>query len=195
MSIEMVNFFSDDLALTGSAPRSEAHRLGLLHDVVHCWIVDPRGEGRVFFQRRAASKETFPGYYDIAVGGHIAAGEAPLDAAIRETREETGLLLTPERLIFAGSVRKADYFYEHLDREIGRVFLLLEPEPEFRPGDEVDEMVWVAVPEYLRRFDKPEIQAHGDGGRELSIPLTLWAGSPSREFEDWILPLIWKNHV
>ena len=44
--------------------------------------------------------------------------------------------------------------------------------------------------EYLRRFDKPEIQAHGDGGRELSIPLTLWAGSPSREFEDWILPLI-----
>lgn len=188
MSIEMVNIYDERQHLIGSAPRQDAHRDGLLHDVVHCWVVDPRGEGRIFFQQRSLKKDTFPGFYDIAVGGHISPSETPESAVLREMDEEIGLFPYPEQLQFLGSVRKADYFSEGLDREIGRVFLLLCPEPEFSTGWEVECMVVASVPEFLSRFDKPAITAHTLGGEEVEIPLEQWAGSASREFEDYVLP-------
>jgi 8-oxo-dGTP pyrophosphatase MutT (NUDIX family) len=49
------------------------------------------------------------GHWDLPKGG-IDAGEAPIDAALRETREETGIVLAPDELVdlgrFAYSERK-----------------------------------------------------------------------------------------
>lgn len=36
-------------------------------------------------------KDTFPGLWDVSVGGHVTAGEGSLETAIKETREELGL--------------------------------------------------------------------------------------------------------
>jgi len=47
------------------------------------WLVSKRGEGRVF-----AGLWEFP-------GGKMKPGETPCQAAVRETREETGLLVEP----------------------------------------------------------------------------------------------------
>ena len=187
MSDELLNIFNDGLELIGSAPRSEAHRLGLLHDVVHCWVADPDGR-RLFFQRRAMSKDTYPGYYDLAVGGHICAGEAPLEAVLREMREEIGLSPAPEALIFAGSERKPEYYCGHVDREIARIFLLRDSSPVFRPGAEVDDIVWIYTDDYVRRFELPALTAHSlFAGGEVAISPGMWAGPPSHEFEDFIL--------
>jgi len=58
--------------------------------VVGCLVVRP--DGRIFSQRRSLTRATFPGCWDL-VGGHVEAGESPLDALRRELREETGWTL------------------------------------------------------------------------------------------------------
>lgn len=79
--------------------KADIHRLGLPHRDVHVWITD--GEN-VLEQQRAWDKKIMPGEWDIAVGGHVEAGESYLDAAMRETEEELGLRLPAERFRPAG---------------------------------------------------------------------------------------------
>ncbi|MFV2085485.1 NUDIX hydrolase [Micromonospora sp. LOL_021] len=50
-------------------------------------IVDD--DGRIFFQRRSPQRRLFPDTWDIA-GGHLEAGETPIEALHREVLEETG---------------------------------------------------------------------------------------------------------
>jgi 8-oxo-dGTP pyrophosphatase MutT (NUDIX family) len=50
-------------------------------------------DGRIFIQRRAHTRELFPGCWDI-VGGHLEAGESFHDALGREIAEETGWKLS-----------------------------------------------------------------------------------------------------
>jgi 8-oxo-dGTP diphosphatase len=50
-------------------------------------IVDD--EGRIFVQRRSATRRLFPDCWDV-VGGHLEPGESYEDALRREVREETG---------------------------------------------------------------------------------------------------------
>jgi isopentenyldiphosphate isomerase len=73
----------------GSAPRGECHgNPALIQAVVHLWVFD--GAGRMYLQRRARSKELYPGRWDTAVGGHMGPGESPEQALRREAREELG---------------------------------------------------------------------------------------------------------
>src|SRR5438874_1703 len=65
------------------------------------------GEGRVFVNQRSATKEIYPGYWSIAFGGHVLAGESYDRAAEREIREETGLATRPA-LITTFKKRTAD---------------------------------------------------------------------------------------
>ena len=46
-------------------------------------------EGKVFLQRRSATRRMFPGVWDI-VGGHVEEGESAQEALRREIEEETG---------------------------------------------------------------------------------------------------------
>lgn len=59
-----------------------------LHPVVHLQIVDRYS--RFFLQHRSLAKETFPGRWDTAVGGHVTYGELYQEALIREAGEELG---------------------------------------------------------------------------------------------------------
>jgi isopentenyldiphosphate isomerase len=88
----------------GTAPRARCHGdPSLLHAVVHVVVRDP--EGRLLLQKRSAEKDVQPGKWDTAVGGHLSPGEIPLDAAIRETHEELGILLPAESFRFCYAYR------------------------------------------------------------------------------------------
>ncbi len=130
--------------------KSEAHRRGLWHRCIHCWIfgVDTgTGEPHLLVQRRSATKDTWPGYLDLTVGGHLAAGEEPLDG-LREVEEELGLRVDPGRLVPLGTRRVEGRIPEGLDREFQDVFLLRDDTP---PGDlrlqkeEVDAVLRIAL--------------------------------------------------
>ena len=62
--------------------KNEAHRTGQWHGSIHVLIVDNKKE-KTLLQKRCASKKLYPNTWDIAVGGHISAGEAALFSAKR----------------------------------------------------------------------------------------------------------------
>lgn len=82
--------------------RGHVHRDGDWHRSIHVWVVirDPMGAGnhQVLLQKRALTKDTNPGLWDVSVAGHIEAGGLPLETAVREAQEELGINALPESL-------------------------------------------------------------------------------------------------
>lgn len=126
--------------------KSEAHRLGLWHRCFHCWICTPATEaGGPFLlaQRRAANKDTWPGYLDVTAAGHLAAGEEPIDG-LREVEEELGLRVHPEKLVPLGTRRVELEIPGGLDRELHDVFIFIEetsPEDFHLQREEVESVL------------------------------------------------------
>jgi isopentenyldiphosphate isomerase len=72
---------------------------GCYHLVVQVWIRNSRGE--YLISQRSADREVFPLMWE-TVGGSAVKGEDSMTAALRETKEEIGVVLKPEKgkLIF-----------------------------------------------------------------------------------------------
>lgn len=89
-------------------PRSEVHRLGLMHRAVHVLVFNSRGE--VFLQKRSMKKDTSPGLWDSSASGHVDSGENYDTCAVREVREEIGLKLAdcPQRLFKIAACEETD---------------------------------------------------------------------------------------
>lgn len=88
---ETVPVVDENGLVIGRAARDYCHSGGnvVLHPVVHLQIIDRYS--RFFLQHRSSNKETFPGRWDTAVGGHVAYGEYYEEALFREAGEELGL--------------------------------------------------------------------------------------------------------
>jgi isopentenyldiphosphate isomerase len=130
---ELLDILDESGRPTGEVvPKSEAHRIGLWHRCFHCWICGSnRGGSYLLLQRRAATKDTWPGYLDVTAAGHLAAGEETLDG-LREVEEELGLRVEPERLVPLGTRRVEQEIPGGCDREFHDVFLLFDATS---PGD------------------------------------------------------------
>jgi isopentenyldiphosphate isomerase len=127
---EMLDILDETGRPTGEVrAKSEAHRLGLWHRCFHCWICGSDPEGSyLLLQRRAATKDTWPGYLDVTAAGHLAAGEETIDG-LREVEEELGLRVEVERLVPLGSRRVEQEIPGGRDREFHEVFLLFDVTP------------------------------------------------------------------
>ena len=92
--MELWDAYTIDRKLTGKTlVRGEPIPAGLFHLVVHVWIQNSRGE--YLISQRAANRPTFPLMWE-CVGGSVTKGEDSLLGALRETKEEVGVDLTPE---------------------------------------------------------------------------------------------------
>lgn len=112
--------------------RDRAHREGIRHRTAHVWVVRRvGGRWQVLLQKRSEDKDSFPGKYDTSSAGHIPAGDAPLDSALRELAEELGICAAPEQLRFAGNfdIRYEKTFHGRAfrDNEFAHVFVYMEP--------------------------------------------------------------------
>ena len=112
--------------------RAEAHREGIRHRTAHVWVVRRvGGRWQVLLQKRSDNKDSFPGKYDTSSAGHIPAGDAPLESALRELAEELGIHAKPEQLHYAGTfdIRYEKVFHGRLfrDNELSHVYVYREP--------------------------------------------------------------------
>ena len=86
--------------------RDAAHTDGILHRTAHVWVVRKTDQGYdILLQKRSEEKDSFPGLYDTSSAGHIPAGDEPLESALRELKEELGIVVTADQLHYAGSFR------------------------------------------------------------------------------------------
>jgi isopentenyldiphosphate isomerase len=98
MSEEWFDVVDELDCVVGRETRREVHRRGLLHRAVHVLISN--SVGSVFLQKRSMSKDSSPGLWDSSSSGHLDCGEDYDACAIRELREEIGLVVAapPQRL-------------------------------------------------------------------------------------------------
>jgi 8-oxo-dGTP pyrophosphatase MutT (NUDIX family) len=82
----------------------------------------------VLFQRRSLTKDTFPGLLDVAVGGHLRAGETLAETA-REAEEEIGLAIELAGLTRLGRRFVAGRTAGVYDREVQEIFGLSSDAP------------------------------------------------------------------
>jgi len=95
---ELFDIVNDRDEVVGQETRAVVHRTGLKHRAVHVLVFNRKGE--VFLQKRSMSKDTAPGAWDSSASGHVDSGEDYDACAVRELREEIGLIVErpPERL-------------------------------------------------------------------------------------------------
>jgi isopentenyldiphosphate isomerase len=136
-------------------PRGEVHRDGDWHGALHIWVggIGPDGVPFVLLQRRSQSKDTWPGALDVAVGGHLRAGET-LAEAIREAEEEIGLSIGLADVVRLG--RRFALSVSGTDNEVQEVLGVRSDRPlgAYRlHEEEVDGIVSVPLPAAIDLFD------------------------------------------
>ncbi len=101
-----------------------------------------------------------------AVHGHIEANELPVDAALREMREETSL--HPSRLY---NLSRVESFYQHMLDEVALVpvfVALVDRDAKVAVSEEHDAHEWLTLPDAAKRCAWPrERRALSDIGELL----------------------------
>jgi isopentenyldiphosphate isomerase len=93
---EWVDVIDDDGRTIGVVRRREVREKRLPHRCVYLLVFDR--DGRLFIHQRTMTKDVYPGYWDVAVGGVLAAGESFDDGVCREAQEELGVAVQVEPL-------------------------------------------------------------------------------------------------
>lgn len=152
MEDEQLNIFDSKGRLTDTASRADAHKKGLWHETFHCWFIEVK-ENKTFihFQLRSPDKKDFANMLDITAAGHLTAEESVEDG-IREIKEELGISLSLNDLIYAGKIADEIIIDDFIDRELCHVFIYKIPadtKPDYVFQDkEVAGMVKIEVSEF-----------------------------------------------
>lgn len=155
LSQELLDLVDLSGKVIGQASRERVHREGLLHRAVHVLVWHP--DGRILLQKRAASKACCPGLWDTSVGGHVGAGEAALDAALRECREELGIRIPIHELDPLGR-----HLFDHdtMDPELVDSWGAVHTGPFFPDPSEVDDVSWFSREEVQRLLESGQATPH-----------------------------------
>ena len=88
MTEELVDIVDDDDNVIATVTRSEMRARRLQHRSVGIAVMST--DGRLLVHRRSLDKDIWPGWWDIAAGGVVAAGETYEAAARRELARSSG---------------------------------------------------------------------------------------------------------
>lgn len=75
---------------------------GLWIATANLWVVQTKPTPAIVYQQRSLSRKWAPGKLDVLVGGKIDAGEKPVDALLREAKEEMNLTIDESSIHFIG---------------------------------------------------------------------------------------------
>ena len=150
--MELLDIVDEDGMPTGEIIKREvAHRYGIRHRTSHVWLLRKRnGKLQVLLQKRSLNKDSYPGCYDISSAGHIPYGDGFLESALRELKEELGISVTANELIYCGQ-RRFEYReifreQEFWDNQVSNIYALWwdAEATEFTiQKSEVDTVLWM----------------------------------------------------
>lgn len=130
---ELVDIVDEHDRVVDVVPRARMRAERLLHRCVFIAVVHP--DGRLLVHQRSPLKDIWPGWWDLAVGGVVGAGERYDDAARRELAEEVGIEGAEPVVLDDGAARR------YVDAEVallGRCYRVVHPGPfTFADGEVV----------------------------------------------------------
>ncbi len=93
MTEEYVYLVDENDNVLGRVTRKEMRTKNLLHRGCDIFVFNSKGE--ILVHQRTFSKDLYPGYYSLLVGGSATYGESYDECAARELEEETGVRKKP----------------------------------------------------------------------------------------------------
>ena len=124
MNKELIDIFNENHELIGQDTKSNAHKLGLWHEVFACLLINSQNN-KVYFQYKNPKHNDVTNLpkIDISVGGHLQSGETEIDG-IREIKEESSLEVKYEDLVKLPN-RKIDKYIreDYIIREFEYIYL------------------------------------------------------------------------
>jgi isopentenyl-diphosphate delta-isomerase type 1 len=97
--MEFVDIVDENDILTGEVMKKKlAHKEGKYHRTAHIWIINEKGE--ILLQKRSNLNRTHPNCWDISAVGHIRTGESVKEGALRELKEEIGVIACEKDLVY-----------------------------------------------------------------------------------------------
>lgn len=106
---ELLDIVDEQDQIIGQMERAEVHRRGMTCRNVQIFFVTPAGE--IILQKRSLTKKSYPGRFTSTASGHVTSGESYLEAAVKETLEETGVQLAAVSLQHLGTLH-----FRHVER-------------------------------------------------------------------------------
>ena len=132
MEEEILKIYDNLYNVIGVAPRSEVHKKGLLHQVVHLWMMEVKnGEKWLYFRQRSMHRKDFPGLYDLISSGHIDPEETFEDAIIENTANKLGVVLTRDDIRHIGNIRQVVDKGDYHDNAFCQIYFCQVSNPEF----------------------------------------------------------------
>lgn len=135
--------------------REEAQKLGLYHRIARVIVEDQ--DGNILLQKRASTKDTYPGYWDNAAAGHVDAGESYEVAAARELQEELGIRAD---MTLLGNYAKNSAYEDKLLNRFHAVYKVVVPSATkfVLQTEEVDEVRWFSLAEINQMIFDPDVK-------------------------------------
>ena len=142
---EIVTIVDEGNRVVGSALRREMRTRRLPHRATYILVFNSGGE--LFVQKRTRIKDVFPGYYDVAAGGVVLAGEGYMEGAVRELAEEMGIRGTPLTGLF-------EFYYEDERSCVwGAAFSCVYDGDIVLQEEEVESGAFMPIPDVLREIE------------------------------------------
>ncbi len=143
---ETVQIVDENNAEIAAVSRWIMREQKLIHRASYILVFNRAGD--LFVQKRSPAKDVYPGYYDLAAGGVVLAGESYEEAAERELAEELGVENIPLTRCF-------DHYYEDSSNRVwGRVFRCLHEGPFTLQEEEIESGGFVNVSQLLEADKK-----------------------------------------
>jgi len=121
--MEFLDVYTKDGQKTGQIfLRSEVHKKGLWHKAVDVWIINDNKE--ILIQLRSKNKENSPNMWDISAAGHASSGDSDIVAAMRETKEELGLVLKEVDIEEIGTIHFSQKRENYINNEINKIYIV-----------------------------------------------------------------------
>lgn len=138
---ELVDVVDEEDRVVDTVTRAAMRAGRLRHRAVFVAVVHP--DGRLLVHRRSEAKDVWPGWWDIAVGGVVTAGETYDDAARREVFEEVGLESVEPEFLGGGP------YVDDVVALNGRCYRVVHPGPFSFVDGEVTDAGWRTIDEVL----------------------------------------------
>lgn len=157
MADELIDILNDDLTVSKTCLKSDAHKHGYLHASIHVWFYTDSGE--ILIQKRSSTKIAFPNLWDVSVAGHISTGENEITAALREVEEEIGLVISKDAILKIGSYHEThQHRPDFIDNEIHLIYIskLYTPINELKiQKEELSAIKLISIDIFKKELENP----------------------------------------